>query len=828
MRLVQRSFSGGELSPSLYARDDLVKYEAGLSRCRNFLPLVHGAVSSRPGFAFIAEAKDSGAVLRVVPFSFNTQQTYVLMFGHLTMRVARLGAQVLVPAPVTAWSGATSYVVGNHALEGGVVYYCHAAHTNQQPPNASFWHPLSGGATTAIVEIPTPYTAAQIPLLKWTQSADVMTLFHRDHDPRELTRLDHHVWRLLGITFGPKIAKPTGVNVSGSGNGANVSYVVTAVEKDTFEESEPSNVATAVDVNLNEQVSVGWSVVANAQKYHVYRKAGFQTEMQRKEAIFSFVGSATDNSWSEIPAQAGSAGGENPPITKTPFSGSGNKPSCGTYFEQRLVTGGSALRPHGLDMSQSGNFHNFNVSQPLRADDAIAFVLNSREANEIRHFVPLERMLVLTSGGVWVIRGTDGAVSPIDFEARQQGYGGSANVRPALVQDTVVIVQGVQERGAGVRDLFFQLEADGYRGNDLTVLADHLVRGRQIVDMDYAATPDSVIWCVRDDGVLLSLTYNREHQVWGWATHETEGRFESVAVVSEEQEHGLYAVVRRLIGGTWKRYVERLHTRRFSGVRDAFFIDSGLTLDVPITILAMALGATTVLTVPSGHGIVDGDPVDVEDILVGPAELNGQRFIAASVGATSLELTAEYSGDPVDTSGSVAFALEGGVVRLARQQITGLGHLEGKTVTGLANGNEIPPTVVSSGSIVLAKAASRVHVGLGYTATAETLDLGLVGLLRGVRDLKRIVAVRLHVEDSRGGWVGQKGQPMVELKWRTAEGYNEETGLLTGFVRGSIFSSWDDHGRVVFEQRAPLPLTVLAVGFEFEAAVDGGGSRRAA
>jgi len=833
VRLTQRSFSGGELGPSLYALDDLVKYEAGLALCRNFVPLVHGAVANRPGFAFLAEVKESATATRLLPFAFSTTQTYVLEFGDEYMRVYKDGGRVVVSS-ATAWLTATPYVPGDQVTEAALNYICLEAHTSgvfATDLAAVKWYLQP----SAIVEIPTPYLEAELARLKFVQSADVMTLFHPSHEPRELTRTDHDGWALTPITFGPKIAAPTGLILSGTGAGNDVDYAITSVHKDTFEESLPAT-ASLVNVNLDAKVTLQWTANPDAGKYHIYRRALFPTtgQTKRKETIYSFVGTSDGTTWEEVPERTASASGENLPTTKDPFTGAGNAPGCGTYFEQRLVTGGSINRPHGLDMSQSGSFHNFNISTPLKADDAIASVLNSRQVNEIRHFVPLERLLVLTSGGEWVIRGLDGAVTPIDFDARQQGYGGSSHVRPVVVKDTVILVQ---ERGNLVRDLFFQLDADGYRGNDLTILAQHLVEGRTIVDMDYAQVPDSVIWCVRDDGVLLSLTYNREHQVWGWAQHDTDGRFEAVAVVSEGAEDGVYVVVRRKIGGVWKRYVERLHTRRFLGdVRDAFFVDSGLSLDVPLAITGVTSASPVVVT-SIAHGIANGEPVDIDDVVALPIVTVGQetiadlvnrrRFKAANVTADTLELVDEYSGAPID--GTLAWPYdEGGTLRLAKAVITGLGHLEGKAVTGLANGSEIGESVVTGGQITLTKAASRVHIGLRITADLETLDLSLVAFLRGTRDLKRVAAVRLHVEDSRGGAIGPDDEELYDVKWRDAEGYNEETELLTGFVRTAITSVWNDRGRVFLRQRSPLPLTVLAMGFEFEAAAETGGSRRAA
>ena len=101
----QKSFSGGEISPSLYARVDQVKYANGLKTCRNSMVMRHGGTTNRPGTVFVAEVKDSSKTVRFIPFIFNSDQTYVLEFGDQYMRVLRNGAQVVESAKTI--SGAT-------------------------------------------------------------------------------------------------------------------------------------------------------------------------------------------------------------------------------------------------------------------------------------------------------------------------------------------------------------------------------------------------------------------------------------------------------------------------------------------------------------------------------------------------------------------------------------------------------------------------------------------------------------------------------------------------------------------------------------------------
>src|SRR5262245_57207681 len=116
MIVAQRSFAGGEIAPSLYARVDTSKYATGLRTMRNNILMRHGGAQSRPGLDFIGEVKDSTKSVRLIPFIFNTDQTYCLEFGNLYMRVIRDGSyQYDVSRNITGITNANPGVVTSNA-----------------------------------------------------------------------------------------------------------------------------------------------------------------------------------------------------------------------------------------------------------------------------------------------------------------------------------------------------------------------------------------------------------------------------------------------------------------------------------------------------------------------------------------------------------------------------------------------------------------------------------------------------------------------------------------------------------------------------------------
>lgn len=568
----QTSFSSGELAPVLHRRPELSRYITGLKTCRNMFVHKEGGVSNRTGTQFIAEVKDSTKTVKLVEFSFNDQDTYALEFGHLYMRVIRLGGQVLLSATPSAWAAPVAYAAADHVQSGGVNYYCYVAHTSSAADEpgvgvnwADYWYAL----TSDIVEIPTQYAEADLEDLSFVQSADVITITHYNHPPRDLSRFDHDRWVLSDINFGPTIAAPTNLSVTGGAGTATFDYVVTAVSEATGEESLQSNTANG----LEDASALTWDAVTGAESYNVYKA---------KNGVFGYIGNAIGTSFTEekiIPDLS-----DTPPLTKLPFSGAGDYPSTVAYYEQRLAFANTINNPQTMWFSQVANFHNFNTSRPIKADDAITIRIDAAQVNAVRNLVPLNDLLVMTSGAEHRITSGDNPFSIENIRVKPQSYRGSKRLRPIVIGNVILYVQA---RGSDVRELSYALESDGYGGGSISITASHLFTGHTFTDWAYAKEPYSIVWMVRDDGALIGLTYVKEQDVIGWHRHDTLGTFESVCVVSEGQEDATYVVVRRTVNGVQKRYIERFHTRQFDVVEDCFFVDSGLSYNgAPVSSLS--------------------------------------------------------------------------------------------------------------------------------------------------------------------------------------------------------------------------------------------------
>src|SRR5690606_27948851 len=146
-----------------------------------------------------------------------------------------------------------------------------------------------------------------------------------------------------------------------------------------------------------------------------------------------------------------------------------------------------------------------------------------------------------------------------------------------------------------------------YRADDLSRLARHIFLNRRIVAWSYAAFPQNLLHCVTNDGALRSMTYVREHEIWGWSTSSTLGEYLDVASVAEINHDGVYFLIRRTINGVTKTYVERTEVNFSGRIEDMVYVDSALSFreELPFHSLTRIDDSTISAVVP-GHTWVVG------------------------------------------------------------------------------------------------------------------------------------------------------------------------------------------------------------------------------
>lgn len=484
------------------------------------------------------------------------------------------------------------------------------------------------------------------------------------------------------------------------------------------------------------------------------------------------------------------------------------------FFAARLVFARTDTQPQTAWFSQVDDYSNFGRSTPIEDSDAITATLNARQVNAIEDLVPLDKLLLLTTGGEWkTTGGQDDVLTPSKLAWKPQTYWGSSRLPAIVVGNTALFTQS---RGYIVRDISYQFEADGYTGNDLTIFASHLVTGYQINDWAFQTIPNSAVWMVRNDGKLLSCTYMKEQEVNGWAPHDTLGSFESVCTVSEGNEDFVYFVVKRTINGATKRYVERLNTRLFSNAREWFFVDSGLTYDgrnTSATTMTLTLGTATGWTdedelTMTASGSVFAGVSDEGDWIVFDYEGDNplRMVITQYVSATQVKVRPLRSV-PAEWQATATTNWAFG-----RDSISGLAHLEGETVAILADGFVMGQRAVASGTISLDNPATVVHVGLPYTSDFETLEVTLTGAETVSTRQKVIPTVSVLLGQGRNIKIGRSFDDLEEYESRDAgDSLQAPPADIEGVVDVYPSKTWQQSGRIAIRQDQPLALSIIGV-----------------
>jgi hypothetical protein len=406
-------------------------------------------------------------------------------------------------------------------------------------------------------------------------------------------------------------------------------------------------------------------------------------------------------------------------------------------------------------------------------------------------------------------------ITPTTISVRPQSYIGASNVQPSIVNNTVVYCAA---RGGHVRELGYSWQSSGFVTGDLSLRASHLFDNLEILDMCYSKAPQPLLWFISSNGYLLGLTYIPDQQIGAWHWHDTDGTFESCTAVAEGSEDRLYVVVKRTIGGVTKRYVERMASRQVIDLEDCFFVDSGLTYDgtnttaTTVTVTGgTAWDPSEVLTITASSGIFAFPATtDVGDVVV-LTDSSGNKYRLTVLSVTSPTVATARLDK------TLPVALRGVATSTwawARDTVSGLSHLEGKTVSILADGAVMPQQVVASGAISMQRPATVINVGLPYASDLQTLPITMNVDGFGQGRYKNVNKAWVRVYKSSGIFVGPTDDKLVEVKQRTTEPYGSPPSLKSDEVDVDLTPSWKASGQVYLRQVDPLPLTVVGMTLE--------------
>lgn len=616
---LQANFNTAEIDPRLVGRVDFDRLRSALAVCKNMVPRVTGSLTRRPGTYFCDEVKDSTKATRCVAFTYSTIQAYVLEFGDQYVRVKKNGGAIhdltltitnitAATPPVVTYTGTDpsngdhldiSGVVGMLEVNGGryiVANVNGGANTLElkllsgtDAPAATWTAYTSGGTAQRVYTVTTPYLEADLFQLKFTQNADTLYIWHPDYQERTLTRSADASWTLATTTLidGPYLALNATTTTLTSSAFAPGAATLTASSTAGINGGAGF---TTDDIGRLVRMKEGstWGYALIVLPY-------ISTTQVNVTIINGWVNNTAKVNW-----RLGL------------YSAQTGYPACGTFYGDRLYRGGCPEQPDRLDGSKVGDYLNMSTTATdgtVADDNAVSFRLNSDDVQTIRWMRGTGNGIALgTVDGEWLVSPSTNqeAITPTNINAKQSTPYGSADVQSVKVGTAILYVEN---GGRRVREMNYLYYENILQSPDMTILAEHITKGDYdpadplaggsttarsgVVEMAFQKKPIPIVWAVREDGVLLGLTYSKDEKVMGWHRHVLGGysnagqtapaEVESCCVVptSDGSYDQLWLVVKRYVMGRTVRYNEYLSNfwEQGNDQEDARFLDCGITYD---------------------------------------------------------------------------------------------------------------------------------------------------------------------------------------------------------------------------------------------------------
>ena len=437
-----------------------------------------------------------------------------------------------------------------------------------------------------IYQTVSPYPETAVLDIDNAQTADVQYFTNLDYPVQKLIRFGHTDWRWSTVTFGPTIDPPTGSSVAATSPNTTgfvattYQYKITAV-KDSFpvqESRESAIISVDNDLTLSGNYN---TITVPAPSGDVTRHVIYKEQA----GVFGFIGATDGTTFRDNDLQPILS--ETPPTGEDPFDGAGSYPAACTFGQQRLWFAATRDVINAIFASRSADFENMDRSRPARADDSLSFALVGEKVNAITHIVWLQDLQAFSSDGIWSISGSgdNNVITPSEINPKRNIGRGARRVKPLPVDSVVFFVPS---KGFLVRAMGFSFEIEGYKSNNIAIFSPHLFANHQLVKLVYQEEPFSIVWGVRDDGILLAFTWEEDQQVWGWTPVETAGFVLDAEVISEGGFDRLYILVQRTIAGVERVFVERLAMPHGDDITTACHLDCAVTqvLDPPSSVIS--------------------------------------------------------------------------------------------------------------------------------------------------------------------------------------------------------------------------------------------------
>lgn len=581
----QLAFTTGEVSPDVSSRFDLEQYKSALLEAENVVIRPYGAVAKRQGSQYVGQVKYSDKPTRLFEFTTNTNNSFMLEFGHLYIRVWRNGEYTNLEINTPFEDEIINDL--NIIQSGDVMFIC----SGKYPIQTLSRYSDTDWRMSAYKLTEQPYDEINRDNgHTLTVNGDTITstkdLFTQDM-VGSVIQIAYYVEAVHTKSAGEVVEKKVkrymqAQTIEKTYN--NINYNVGAFSTDTelswkFTTHGTWEGTVKLQISNNDgQTWKDYRTYTSKNDYNVTDTGKIEAGARLKYvsdlksgsvncdlSIMPFtqygiveIKSVTDAKNAKVNVLNGIKEGE--PSHKWKLGswnrGSGYPKLC-TFYQDRFVVAATNKKPNYIWMSRTGDYPNFGVEKvegTITDDSAITLPVINRKMCEIRHLIPANDLIILTSGNEWIVSG-DKTITPTNCNLKTQTQRGALSCEPQFIGNRCVFVQ---ERGGTVRDMGYSYESDNYTGQDLTLFVKTRVRGYLTITSAYAQDPDSIIYYIRNDGEINCLTYIPEQKVYGWSHFVTNGKYLYCESVSEGEQDSLYTLVERTLQGKKVKCIERM------------------------------------------------------------------------------------------------------------------------------------------------------------------------------------------------------------------------------------------------------------------------------
>ena len=857
--LALTSFSAGELSPKLDGRVDLQKYTQACKKLENMVVHPQGGATRRPGTKYVNEVKNSAHNVRLIPFEFNTEQAYILEFGDQYFRIHKDGGTVVSggsPVEVTTPYLHTELSDLTFTQTGDNLFIAHQNHHPKKITRSSHtsWSILDVAFERGPMLDPNT-TTKTLTANGRTGSVTVTagnvggTLTFFSNDVGRFIKLHHGFAKITAFTNNNVVTATVQENERGV---AELTPIITA-STISFHEGDPNNTGNehndriedtaggflnagfeagmSVSVTGSTSNNVSNVIIAEVTANRMLLAPGADLADEAADSGHTITGDLlADNNFQLGAFKNGFSSADTP---KT-------YPAVVALHEQRLVFGNTVSQPRTLFFSKSSEFEDFT---PGTADaSSMSFELASVAANEIRYLQPGRFLQVGTSGGEFVVTSaTEGPLTPETTQIVKQGTVGTAKIPPIGIGNVTLFVQRAKRK---IREFVFDLQSDSYQAPELTLLSEHITEGG-IKEMAYQQEPEDVLWVCLDNGKLIGLTYRREENVIAWHSHRLGGFSQGCTITVTDYSNiatGTTLVFTKSDGTTVTFTSEAAggsSPSSSTGFRPnesndttADNIFTAVNAHSDFTVANPAANVVTIEeTTPTPFGLLSVVSSDttrltttnqlnakVESLASIPGDLNQDDVYMAVEREINLSTKKyiEYFNDfDFGTETEDAFFVDSGLTYsgAAANSISGLSHLEGEVVSVLTDGAAHADRTVSSGAISLSVSAKKVHVGLNYHSTLQTMRLD-GGSTQGTSQgkIKRIHDISVRMFRTVGCDVGTSEAELDSIPFRAAgASMSAPIPLFDGDKEIEFRGGFEQDAHIVVQQTQPLPMPIIGL-----------------